>query len=94
MQTPHARRAGSSGPARTTSAADAARHRQARKDLARVESQLAKLATRIEGLHTALAEGSADYAKLVSLGAELEEAVARQGDLEGEWLELAERLGE
>ena len=90
----HAKGAGSTGPARTTSSADAARHRQARKDLARVESQLAKLATRIEGLHTALAEGSADYAKLVSLGAELEEAVARQGDLEGEWLELAERLGE
>jgi ABC transport system ATP-binding/permease protein len=90
----HAKGAGSTGPARTTGSADAARHRQARKDLARVESQLAKLATRIEGLHTALAEGSADYAKLVSLGAELEEAVARQGDLEGEWLELAERLGE
>jgi ATPase subunit of ABC transporter with duplicated ATPase domains len=85
---------GPSGPARTTSAADAARHRQARKDLARVESQLAKVATRIEGLHTALAEGSADYPKLVALGAELEEAVARQGELEGEWLELAERLGE
>ncbi|HEY3547438.1 MAG TPA: ABC-F family ATP-binding cassette domain-containing protein [Propionicimonas sp.] len=89
-----AKGASSNGPARTTSAADAARHRQARKDLARVESQLAKLATRMEGLHTALAEGSADYAKLVSLGAELEEAVARQGELEGEWLELAERLGE
>ena len=88
------RGAGPSGAARTTSAADAARHRQARKDLARVESQLAKLATRIEGLHTALAAGSADYAKLVSLGAELEEAVARQGELEGDWLELAERLGE
>jgi hypothetical protein len=85
---------GVSGTARTTSSADAARHRQARKDLARVESQLAKLATRMEILHTALAEGSADYAKLVSLGAELEEAVARQGELEGEWLELAERLGE
>jgi ATPase subunit of ABC transporter with duplicated ATPase domains len=85
---------GVSGTARTTSSADAARHRQARKDLARVESQLAKLATRMESLHTALAEGSADYAKLVSLGAELEEAVARQGELEGEWLELAERLGE
>ena len=48
----------------------------------------------MEGLHTALAAGSADYAKLVALGAELEEAVARQGELEGEWLELAERLGE
>jgi len=90
-----ARGAGASGgPARATSAAGAARHRQARKDLARVESQLAKLATRMEGLHAALAQGSADYAKLVSLGAELEEAVARQGELEGQWLELAERIGE
>ncbi|HEY3337450.1 MAG TPA: ABC-F family ATP-binding cassette domain-containing protein [Propionicimonas sp.] len=81
------------GPARTTNAAEAARHRQARKDLARVESQLAKLATRMEALHAALAEGSADYAKLVSLGADLEQAVARQEELEGEWLEVAERLG-
>ncbi len=84
----------SSAASRTTSAAEAARHRQSRKDLARVESQLAKLATRMEGLHAALANGSGDYAKLVSLGADLEQAVARQTELEGEWLELAERLGE
>jgi ATP-binding cassette subfamily F protein uup len=48
----------------------------------------------MEDLHAALAEGSADYAKLVSLGADLEQAVARQEELEGEWLEVAERLGE
>ena len=82
------------GSSRTSSAADAARLRQSRKDLARVESQLKKVGTRIEALHSALAEGSADYEKLVSLGAELEQAVARQEELEGEWLELAERLGE
>ena len=81
-------------PARAASAGDAARQRQARKDLARVESQLAKVAAAIERLHTALAENSADYERLVSLGAELEEAVTRQAELEGEWLELAERLGE
>jgi ATPase subunit of ABC transporter with duplicated ATPase domains len=82
------------GSSRTSSAADAARLRQSRKDLARVESQLKKVGTRIEALHAALAAGSADYEKLVGLGAELEQAVARQEELEGEWLELAERLGE
>ena len=85
---------GAGGPSRTANAGDAARQRQARKDLARVESQLSKVGSRIEGLHAALAENSAAFEKLVSLGAELEQAVARQEDLEGEWLELAERLGE
>jgi len=82
----------STGPTRTASAADAARARQSRKDLARVESQLAKLAAAIERLHAALAENSADYERLTTLGAELAEALTRQQGLEGEWLELAERV--
>ena len=52
------------------------------------------MAAAIEGLHAALAENATGYEKLVSLGAELEQAVARQEELEGDWLELAERLGE
>jgi ATP-binding cassette subfamily F protein uup len=50
--------------------------------------------TRIGELHAALAEHSADYERLLALGVELEQAVARQDDLEAEWLELAERLGD
>ncbi|MFZ0529602.1 MAG: ABC-F family ATP-binding cassette domain-containing protein [Propionicimonas sp.] len=73
---------------------DAARQRQARKDLARLESQLAKLTGRIADLHAAMAAESGDYERLVSLGAELDQAVAVQDDLEGQWLELAEQIGE
>nr|WP_300145579.1 ABC-F family ATP-binding cassette domain-containing protein [Propionicimonas sp.] len=77
-----------------SSAGDAARQRQARKDLARVESQLAKLGTRISELHSQMATHAADYERLVTLGAELDEVLARQNELEGQWLELAEEVGE
>ena len=73
---------------------DAARQRQARKNLARVESQLAKAGARIEQLHADLDANAADYERLVALGAELNEAVARQESLEEQWLELAEQVGE
>ncbi len=79
---------------RSTGASDAARQRQARKDLGRVESQLAKVSARIEALHVALAQHSADYERLLALGVELDQTLARQQDLEGEWLELAELVGE
>jgi ATPase subunit of ABC transporter with duplicated ATPase domains len=81
------------GPTRP-SASDAARQRQARKDLARVESQLAKLGARIAELHGQLSENAADYERLVSLGGELEDTLARQQDLEEKWLDLAEQVGE
>jgi ATPase subunit of ABC transporter with duplicated ATPase domains len=77
-----------------SSAGDAARQRQARKDLARVESQLAKLGTRIDVLHAQMATHAADYERLVTLGSELDETLARQDELEGQWLELAEQVGE
>ncbi len=80
--------------ARASTATDAARQRQARKNLARVESQLAKAGARIEQLHADLDANAADYEKLVALGAELNEAVARQESLEEQWLELAEQVGE
>ena len=80
--------------ARASTATEAARQRQARKNLARVESQLAKAGARIEQLHADLDANAADYEKLVALGAELNEAVARQESLEEQWLELAEQVGE
>ena len=94
---PSARRTpGSPGaePPLRAGAGDAARQRQARKDLARVESQLAKLGSRIDDVHTQLATHAADYERLVTLGAELDGALARQDELEGQWLELAEEVGE
>jgi len=71
-------------------ASDAAQQRQARKDLSRVEGQLAKVEKSIAALHESLGANAADYAKLVSLGAELAQTQARRTDLEAQWLELAE----
>ena len=90
-------RPSSPAPAGSTarvSAGDAARQRQARKDLARVESQLKKVGTRVDELHRLMAEHSADYPRLVALGVDLDQALARQDELEGQWLELAEEVGE
>ena len=74
--------------------AEAARQRQARKDLGRVESQLAKVASRIDELHAQMAGNASDYERLSALGADLDQALARQDELEGQWLELAEQVGE
>jgi ATPase subunit of ABC transporter with duplicated ATPase domains len=73
---------------------DAASQRASRKELSRVEGQLAKLATRVEELHALMSEQAADYERLVALGAELDAARARQEELEERWLDLAEELGE
>jgi ATPase subunit of ABC transporter with duplicated ATPase domains len=73
---------------------DAASQRASRKELSRVEGQLAKLATRVEELHALMSEQAADYERLVALGAELDAARARQEELEDRWLDLAEELGE
>lgn len=74
------------------SASSAAQQRQARKELSRVEGQLAKLETQIAELHTQLSEHASDYARLVSLGADLDTAHARRDELEARWLELAEAV--
>ena len=55
---------------------------------------LTLLGARIEELHARMATHAADYERLVTLGNELDEALARQDELEGQWLELAEQVGE
>jgi ATPase subunit of ABC transporter with duplicated ATPase domains len=73
---------------------DAASERASRKELARLEGQLAKLAARVDELHVLMSEQAADYERLVTLGAELDAALAQQDDLENRWLDLADRLGD
>ena len=73
-----------------SSASDSAVQRQARKELARIEGQLAKLETRIAGLHDQMTSHAADYERLIGLNAELARAQAEQSDLEARWLELAD----
>ncbi|MDR1767726.1 MAG: ABC-F family ATP-binding cassette domain-containing protein [Propionibacteriaceae bacterium] len=69
-----------------------AQARQARKDLARTESQLAKAEARVAELQARLAEHASDYEELLKLTQALEEATTRREALETAWLELSERL--
>ena len=71
---------------------DAAATRRGRKDLARIESQLAGVGTRIERLHDEMATVAADYARLAALQTELDQATTRQAELEDSWLTTAEGL--
>jgi ABC transport system ATP-binding/permease protein len=91
------RRAGETAETRTGPAdrtpTDAAAARQARKDLARIESQLAGVGMRIERLHDEMAAVAADYSRLTDLQAELDAATSRQNELEDAWLVAAETLG-
>jgi ATPase subunit of ABC transporter with duplicated ATPase domains len=67
--------------------------RQARKDLARIERRLARVAEREAELHTAMAASAADHTVLLALGAELRALVAEQAELEDAWLLAAEASG-
>jgi len=75
-----------------TDAPSPAETRQARKDLARIESQLAKLERRIAKLHEQMAETASDYGKLAELQQQLTVATTEQTELEDAWLASAETL--
>lgn len=77
---------------RLTKTSDASRDRTSRKELARVESQLRKLASKIEVLHEQMAAAAADYPALSALQAQLDEALHLQSDSEERWLTLAAEL--
>jgi len=90
-----ARTSGSSGTAATAdeaTAPSAAEQRTARKEMARLERQLAKASARIEKLHAELAAASAggDVDALTRLAAEAREAEEQHTALEEEWLVAAE----
>jgi ATPase subunit of ABC transporter with duplicated ATPase domains len=78
------------GPAPRTTAA---RSRQARKDLARIEAQLATLGSQIDRLHQQMSDAASDYARLAELQTELASTTARQSELEESWLVTAEGVG-
>ena len=77
-------------PAARSGSAD---EREARKTLARVERQLAKVQQQEERLHAELAEHAADFERLAELDARLRVVVTEREALEEEWLEAAELLG-
>ena len=87
--------AGSSSPAGAGSAGavSPAEAREARKTMARVEKQLARLAQREERLHEAMLASATDHEKVLGLNRELREVVDEREALELEWLEAAEVIG-
>jgi ABC transport system ATP-binding/permease protein len=70
---------------------DAAALRAAKKDLARIERQLAKLGDAEQKLHEAIAAHATDYEKLTALDAELRGLDAERAELETAWFEAAEK---
>ncbi|MDP9825617.1 ATPase subunit of ABC transporter with duplicated ATPase domains [Kineosporia succinea] len=71
----------------------AADTRAARKEMARLERQIAKLGSREEKLHAQMAEKATDHAAVAKLDAELREVSAEKEALEEAWLEAAETAG-
>jgi ATP-binding cassette subfamily F protein uup len=72
-------------------AVDAAVARAAKKELNRIERQLAKL-TEVEAkLHDQLAASASDYERLAELDAELRKLAEERGELETAWFDAAER---
>jgi ABC-type multidrug transport system ATPase subunit len=67
--------------------------REARKDMARVEKQLARLAQREDRIHAEMAESATDHAKVLTLNGQLREIVDEREGLELEWLAAAEIVG-
>jgi ATPase subunit of ABC transporter with duplicated ATPase domains len=80
------------GPA-GAAAASPAELREARKDMARVEKQLARLAAKEERIHMAMAESATDHAAVLELNGQLRQIVDERETLELEWLAAAEIVG-
>ncbi|MDR1791755.1 MAG: ABC-F family ATP-binding cassette domain-containing protein [Propionibacteriaceae bacterium] len=66
--------------------------RAAKKEAAKIEGQLEKLATQIEDLTAQLSLHASNYQKLLQIQADLDAATAKQAALEERWLELADLL--
>ncbi|HET6532250.1 MAG TPA: ABC-F family ATP-binding cassette domain-containing protein [Actinoplanes sp.] len=66
--------------------------RAARKELTRLERQLAKLEEREAGLNQSLAEHGSDYEKILELEAQLTAVQGERAQVEEAWLELAEQV--
>jgi ATP-binding cassette subfamily F protein uup len=69
-----------------------AEERAARKTMARLDKQLARVAEREAELNALVAEAGSDYARLAELGVLIQEVTDEREALELEWLEAAERV--
>jgi ABC-type multidrug transport system ATPase subunit len=77
-------------PTTSSSGVSPAEQREARKTMARVERQLARLAERETRVHDAMAAAAADHARVLELNRDLRAIVDEREALELEWLEAAE----
>ena len=68
----------------------AARQRDARKELQRLERQIERLTAREKELTDLLAAHASDYERLVELGGQLRDVQAEKARLEEDWLRVAE----
>jgi ABC transport system ATP-binding/permease protein len=92
-QTPPIGTAPTTAPAaRAAVDVSAAEVRSARKELARLERQLGRLAEREATLHDELAANATDYSRLSELDGQLRAVRAEREQTEEAWLELAERV--
>jgi ATP-binding cassette subfamily F protein uup len=66
--------------------------RAARKELARLERQIAKFEQRETELHAALAEHATDYLRVAELTDELRQLLAEKDEAESRWLEVSDQL--
>jgi ABC transport system ATP-binding/permease protein len=73
-------------------AVGSAAERAAKKELDRVDRQIARAGEREAKLHAELAANATDYEKLTELGARLAAVEAEKADLEERWLEVASSL--
>ncbi len=80
------------GPAAPIGARSAARTREARKELQRLERRLDRLTAQEAELTASLAAHAADYEKLLDLGGQLRSVQAEKSELEERWLALAEEV--
>jgi ATPase subunit of ABC transporter with duplicated ATPase domains len=67
--------------------------RAAKKELAKLERSIDRLAQKEEALHAQLAEHATDYAKITELDAQLRAVQQEKADFEEQWLALAEIAG-
>jgi ABC transport system ATP-binding/permease protein len=72
--------------------AGSAAERAAKKELDRLDRQIARAGEREAKLHAELADNATNYGKLTELGAQLSAVEAERADLEERWLEVASSL--
>jgi len=80
------------GPSATSAPQPKVDQRAARKELARLEREIAKLEARELRLHEALSEHATDYTKISELDTELKAVVAAKEAAEHAWLELSDSV--